>query len=82
MTGGMAGAAPSGISTSRSRAATGRRRLTAFDPGFELLSWRQAVVLETARRGRDASASADGTTASLPLGEMTWARRVAADGAA
>ncbi|HMR31845.1 MAG TPA: penicillin-binding protein 1A [Geminicoccaceae bacterium] len=50
-------------------------RLDAFDPGFELDDWRMAVVLATG--AKDASIGlADGTTASLPLSEMTWARRV------
>lgn len=52
-----------------------KARLEAFDPGFELDDWQLAVVLATG--AKDASIGlADGGTATLPLAEMSWARRV------
>ncbi len=53
--------------------------LAAFDPGFELDSWRRAVVLDL---GRDAAEIGfeDGSTGRLPLEAMRWARRVGDDG--
>ncbi len=53
--------------------------LRRFDPGFELLDWRLAIVLEagskTAKLG-----FADGSTGTLPLAEAAWARPRHADG--
>ncbi len=48
-------------------------RLRAFDPGFELLDWRLALVSSVAD---DAAALLfpDGSTGVLPLSQMTWAR--------
>jgi penicillin-binding protein 1A len=46
--------------------------LDAFDPGFELETWRLAVVL--AAGDREARIGfADGSTASLPFSEVRWA---------
>jgi penicillin-binding protein 1A len=54
-------------------------RLGEIDPGFELGGWQLAVVLET-RTEDVAIGLVGGETASLPLSELTWARRVDAQG--
>ena len=46
--------------------------LAVFDPGFELDDWRLAVVRE-ARRGEALIGFADGSTATLPFSQMSWA---------
>jgi len=53
--------------------------LAAFDPGFELIDWQQALVLE-AGRSEARLGLEDGTTASLPLAEVAWAREELGDG--
>jgi penicillin-binding protein 1A len=52
-----------------------QKALDDFDPGFELMSWRVAVVLGVEAQ-RAEIGLADGSRSSLPLAEMTWARRV------
>lgn len=44
-----------------------------FDPGFEVLSWRTAVVL-SAKGGAATVGLSDGRKVSLPFSEMRWAR--------
>jgi len=46
--------------------------LAVFDPGFELDDWRLAVVRE-ARRGEALIGFTDGSTATLPFSQMSWA---------
>ena len=53
--------------------------LAGFDPGFELMDWRLAVVLAADGRGAELG-FADGSRGELPLDEITWARRVGPDG--
>jgi penicillin-binding protein 1A len=47
--------------------------LMAIDPGFELLDWRLAVVLDTDGEGARIGLS-DGSEAALPFSEIRWAR--------
>ncbi len=56
-----------------------RPALAGFDPGFELLHWRKAVVLETGP-GKAMLGFADGATGELPLQGLAWARPRDADG--
>lgn len=53
--------------------------LAGFDPGFELMDWRLAVVLEVGGRVAELG-FADGTRGELVLDELAWARRVGPDG--
>lgn len=53
--------------------------LAAFDPGFELIDWKKALVLETGRSAARLGLP-DGTVAALPLAEVTWAREELGDG--
>ncbi len=46
--------------------------LAAFDPGFELDTWRTALVLE-AGNSQATIGLVDGSTAPLPFAEMRWA---------
>ncbi|MCL6609055.1 MAG: penicillin-binding protein 1A [Geminicoccaceae bacterium] len=54
-------------------------RLRAFDPGFELLDWRTALVRAAGRDGLEILLP-DGSEGLVPLSELAWARRVDADG--
>jgi penicillin-binding protein 1A len=51
-------------------------RLAGFDPGFELMDWRLAVVLK-ADAGSARLRLADGSEATLGADEVGWARRPA-----
>jgi penicillin-binding protein 1A len=54
-------------------------RLARIDPGFELGSWRLALV-RTAEREAARLLLADGSEGQIPLAELAWARRAEADG--
>ncbi len=56
-----------------------REELERFDPGFDLLHWRKAVVLDADAGGAELG-FADGGTGVLPLEELVWARPVDEDG--
>ncbi len=56
-----------------------REELARFDPGFDLLHWRKAVVLDADARGAELG-FADGTTGALPLDGLAWARPVDEEG--
>jgi penicillin-binding protein 1A len=53
--------------------------LAGFDPGFELMDWRLAVVLEAGESVAELG-FADGSRGELRLDEITWARRVGPNG--
>ena len=53
--------------------------LERFDPGFELMDWRLAVVLAAGERAAELG-FADGSRGELTLDELAWARRAGADG--
>jgi penicillin-binding protein 1A len=53
--------------------------LAGFDPGFELYHWNLAVVLAASGDAAEIG-FADGSTGSLPLSELVWARRTGDNG--
>ncbi|MFO1070071.1 MAG: penicillin-binding protein 1A [Geminicoccaceae bacterium] len=56
-----------------------RAALDGFDPGFELDSWRLAVVLDSGK-GEAQLGFTDGSEDRLGLDEVTWARAVDTEG--
>ena len=49
-------------------------RLATLDPGYELLDWRRAVVLQAGRKSAKLGLD-DGSTISLKPDDVAWARR-------
>ncbi|MCX8101262.1 MAG: penicillin-binding protein 1A [Geminicoccaceae bacterium] len=57
----------------------GLERLQRFDPGFELLHWKLALVRATDREGARLLL-ADGSEGLVPVAELAWARKLDAQG--